>query len=185
MAAQIEENTALASLANAKADAAAAAAAAAQATANQAFKDAAMANARINGLDDYDLVKTIPVLFNVGSFTLTPLAKKEIDEAAAAALQEKAKGKTVGWLVQVVGFADSTGNTLKNRTLSERRARTVIDYLVIQHNLDLRRLVQPFGYGDGKPIASNKTAEGRAENRRVEIRILENKGIANKVPVTQ
>jgi len=181
MASQIEENTALANLAKAKADAAAEAAAAAQATANQAFKDAATANARINGLDDYDLVKTIPVLFNLGSSTLTPLGKKDLDEAAAWGKAEKAKGNTNGWLVEVVGFADTTGNTAKNRTLSEKRAKTVIDYLVIQHGLDLRRLVQPFGYGDGKPIAKNDTAAGRAQNRRVEVRVLANKGIANKV----
>ena len=68
----------------------------------------------------------------------------------------------------------------RNRALSERRAKAVIQYLVLKHNLDLRRLVQPFGYGDSKPVADNKTAAGRAKNRRVEIRILQNKGIAMK-----
>jgi len=172
--AEIDETAAVAS-------AASAAAAAAQATANQAFKDAAMANARINGLDDYDIVKTLPVLFGVGKSALTPAARATIDEAAAWAKAEKAAGRANGWLVQVVGFADTTGNTAKNRTLSEKRSKSVIDYLVLKHNLDLRRLVQPFGYGDQKPIASNKTAAGRAQNRRVEVRILQNKGIANKL----
>ena len=181
LAAQIAETDALANAAKVKADAAAEAAAAAQATATQAFQDAAMANARINGLDDYNLIKTIPVLFNVGSSTLTKTAKDGIDQAAAWAKDEKAKGNTNGWLVEVVGFADTSGKTAKNKALSERRAKTVIDYLVIKHGLDTRRLVQPFGYGESKPIAENKTARGRAENRRVEIRILENKGIANKL----
>jgi OOP family OmpA-OmpF porin len=174
LAAQIEETNTLAQVANAKAEAA-------QATANQAFKDAAMANNRINGLDSYDLIKTTPVLFAVGSAALNPAARKTLDETAAWASAEKAKGNTNGWLVQVVGFADTTGKTAKNKSLSDRRAKAVIDYLVMKYNVDMRRLVQPYGYGDGKPIASNKTTAGRAQNRRVEVRILQNKGIANTV----
>ena len=104
-----------------------------------------------------------------------------MDEAAAWAKGEKAKGNANGWLVQVVGFADTTGKTARNRALSERRAKAVIQYLVGVHGLDLRRLVQPFGYGEAKPVADNKTAAGRAKNRRVEIIILQNKGIANTV----
>ena len=177
MAGRIEENTALANDARARADAA-------QATADQAFKDAAMANNRINGLDDYETIRTIPVLFKVNSSVLNPAAKTTLDEAAAWAKAEKAKGNTNGWLCEVVGFADTTGNTAKNRSLSERRAKSVIQYLVLKHGLDLRRLVQPFGFGESKPAADNKTAEGRAKNRRVEVRILQNKGIANKVATT-
>ena len=174
MQSQIEENTALAMDAQAKAKAA-------QDQADAAFKSAAMANNRINGLDDYEILKAIPVLFKLNSSTLDATAKQTIDEAAAWAKAEKAKGNANGWLVQVVGFADRTGNTAKNRSLSERRANTVIQYLVLKHGLDLRRLVQPFGYGESKPIGEQKTAEGRAKNRRVEIIILQNKGIANTV----
>jgi OmpA-OmpF porin, OOP family len=177
MQGQIAENTALANEARAKAEAA-------QATADKAFKDAALANNRINGLDDYDTVRTVSVLFKLNSSIIDATARQTIDDAAAWAKGEKAKGNTNGWLVEVVGFADTTGNTAKNRALSERRAKAVIQYLVGVHNLDLRRLVQPFGFGDSKPVADNKTAEGRAKNRRVEIRILQNKGIANKVAET-
>jgi OOP family OmpA-OmpF porin len=172
MAGQIAENTALANDARAKAEAA-------QKTADDAFKAAALANNRINGLDDYETLRIIPVLFKVNSSTLNATAKQTIDEAAAWAKGEKAKGNANGWLVEVVGFADTTGNTAKNRALSERRSKAVIQNLVGVHGMDLRRLVQPFGYGESKPVASNKTAEGRAKNRRVEIRILQNKGIAN------
>jgi OOP family OmpA-OmpF porin len=171
MAGQIAENTALANAAAAKAQAA-------QDQADSAYKAAALANNRINGLDDYDAVRTIPVLFKVNSSVIDATAKQTIDDAAAWAKAEKAKGNANGWLVEVVGFADTTGNTAKNRALSERRAKAVIQYLVGVHNLDLRRLVQPFGYGDSKPVADNDTAQGRAKNRRVEIRILQNKGIA-------
>jgi OOP family OmpA-OmpF porin len=171
MAGQIAENTALANAAAAKAQAA-------QDQADAAYKAAALANNRINGLDDYETVRTIPVLFKVNSSVIDTTGRQTIDDAAAWAKAEKAKGNTNGWLVEVVGFADTTGNTAKNRALSERRAKAVIQYLVGVHNLDLRRLVQPFGYGDSKPVADNKTSAGRAKNRRVEIRILQNKGIA-------
>lgn len=173
MQGQIAENTALANEAREKAEAA-------QRTADQAFKDAALANNRINGLDDYEIVRTIPVLFKVNSSLIDATGKQVIDDAATWAKGEKAKGNTNGWLVEVVGFADTTGNTAKNRALSERRAKAVIQYLVGVHSLDLRRLVQPFGFGESRPAADNKTAEGRAKNRRVEIRILQNKGIAMK-----
>ena len=173
MQGQIAENTALANEARAKAEAA-------QKTADAAFKDAALANNRINGLDEYETIKMIPVLFAVNSSVLNAEAKQTIDEAAAWAKEEKAKGNAKGWLVQVVGFADTTGNTARNRALSERRANAVIQYLVLKHGLDLRRLVKPFGYGENNPVADNKTAAGRAKNRRVEIKVLQNKGINMK-----
>ncbi|HEY0432004.1 MAG TPA: OmpA family protein [Pyrinomonadaceae bacterium] len=172
MAGQIAENTALANEAREKAEAA-------QRTADQAFKDAALANNRINGLDDYETIKTVAVLFKVNSSTINAGGRTMMDDTAAWAKGEKAKGNANGWLVEVVGFADTTGNTARNRALSERRAKAVIQYLVGVHGLDLRRLVQPFGFGESKPAADNKTAAGRAKNRRVEIRILQNKGIAN------
>jgi len=146
--------------------------------AEEAMKSATMANNRINGLDDFDPVRTITVLFATGSSVLGPKGKAEIDRAAAWVKTQNTKG----WVVAVVGFADTTGNTAANRKLSERRANAVIGYLVTKHNLPLQRLVQPFGYGDLKPVAENLTAEGRAKNRRVEIRLLVNKGIANITP---
>jgi len=173
MQGQIRENTALANDARAKAEAA-------QRTADQAFKDAALANNRINGLDDYETIRTISILFRVNSSVIDAAGRKAIDDAAEWAKGEKAKGNTNGWLVEVVGFADTSGNTARNRALSERRSKSVIQYLVGVHGLDLRRLVQPFGYGESRPVADNKTAAGRAKNRRVEIKILQNKGINMK-----
>ncbi len=147
----------------------------AQTTADEALKSATVANNRINGLDDYDPIKTITVLFVTGRSALGPKGKADIDSAAAWVKTQNTKG----WVVAVVGFADTTGNTAANRALSERRANAVIGYLVMKHNLPLQRLVQPFGYGENQPAADNTTAEGRARNRRVEIRLLVNKGIAN------
>jgi outer membrane protein OmpA-like peptidoglycan-associated protein len=163
LAGQIAENTVLAQQAQARADA--------------AMKSAELANTRINGLDDYDPVKTFTVLFRTGSATLSPKAKADMDAGAAWVRTQNTKG----WVVAVVGFADTQGNTARNRSLSERRANAVIGYLVMKHNLPLHRLVQPFGYGDSNPAADNATAAGRAQNRRVEIRLLANKGIAGTV----
>jgi outer membrane protein OmpA-like peptidoglycan-associated protein len=98
MAGQIAENTALANDARARADAA-------QAQADAAFKSAALANNRINGLDEYETLKNIPVLFKLNSSKLDTTAMSTIDEAAAWAKAEKAKGNANGWLVQVVGYA--------------------------------------------------------------------------------
>ncbi len=160
LAGQIAENQELAAQAQARADA--------------AQKAADLANHRISGLDDYDPVRTITVLFATGSSVLGPKGKAEIDREAVWVKTQNTKG----WVVAVVGFADKTGNTAANRSLSERRANSVIGYLVTKHNLPLQRLVQPFGYGDSKPASDNTTAEGRAKNRRVEIRLMVNKGIA-------
>ena len=78
----------------------------------------------------------------------------------------------------VIGYADTTGNSARNIDLSERRANAVIFYIVTKYKMPLNRLVQPFGYGELEPVGENTTKEGRAKNRRVEIRLMVNKGIA-------
>jgi len=170
LAGQIEENRALTQQAQAAADAAAEAAKKAQSTADYA-------NNRINGLDDFDPIKTITVLFPTGSATLGPKAKAEIDNAAAWVKTQDTKG----WVMAVIGYADTTGNSQRNIDLSERRANAVIYYIISKYKMPLNRLVQPFGYGQLEPVAENKTAAGRAKNRRVEIRLMVNKGIAGTV----
>ena len=67
-------------------------------------------------------------------------------------------------------------------TLSQQRADNVIRYLVENHNLPLRRIVTPYGYGEAQPVADNKTREGRAENRRVEVKILVSRGLTQEAP---
>ncbi len=149
----------------------------AQAAADKAQQTADVANNRINGLDDFDSIKTITVPFAVNSASLGPKAKATIDEAAVWVKTQNTKG----WVMAVVGYADSTGNSQRNIDLSERRANAVIYYIVSKYKMPLNRLVQPFGYGQLEPVAENKTKEGRAKNRRVEIRLMVNKGIAGTV----
>jgi outer membrane protein OmpA-like peptidoglycan-associated protein len=151
--------------------------AAAQEAANKAQATADYANNRINGLDDFDPIKTITVYFTTGSATLGPKAKATIDEAAAWVKTQDRRG----WVMAVIGYADSTGTSQRNISLSERRANAVIYYIVTKYKMPLNRLVQPFGYGQLEPVAENKTKEGRAKNRRVEIRLMVNKGIAGTV----
>ena len=164
---QVEE---LSSVANA----AVASAKNAQTTADQAQIAANNANERITRLDDFEVFTTITVHFKAGSAYLSRKAKAEIDEAAANLKGDSLKG----WMVSVIGYADSTGKVASNRSLSDRRAKAVMDYLVTQHNVPLQRLVQPFGYGSQKPIETNHTSQGRAQNRRAEINILVSKGVS-------
>jgi len=170
LAGQLEENRALTAQAQASADAAAEAAKKAQQTADYA-------NNRINGLDDFESIKTITVYFNTGSASLGPKAQAVIDEAAAWVKTQNTKG----WVMAVIGYADSTGSSARNIDLSERRANAVIYYIVSKYKMPLNRLVQPFGYGQLEPVAENTTKSGRAKNRRVEIRLMINKGIAGTV----
>jgi len=125
----------------------------ARAEAAKAQQTADYANNRINGLDDFDTLKTITVPFASGSATLGPKAKATIDEAAAWVKTQNTKG----WVMAVVGYADSTGNSQRNIDLSERRANAVIYYIVNKYKMSLNRLVQPFGYGQLEPVAENKT----------------------------
>jgi outer membrane protein OmpA-like peptidoglycan-associated protein len=149
----------------------------AKADAAKAQATADLANNRINGLDDFEPIKTITVHFATGSAKLGPKAKAEIDNAAAWVKTQDTKG----WVMAVIGYADSTGTSQRNIDLSERRANAVIYYIISKYKMPLHRLVQPFGYGQLEPVAENKTAEGRAKNRRVEIRLMVNKGIAGRV----
>ncbi len=120
---------------------------------------------------------TTSVLFRVGSAVLLPDAKQKLDQVAQQALQAK------GYVLEVSGFASSDGSTEANRRLSQRRADAVIRYLVESHQIPLRRIVTPYGYGELNPVADNTTREGREQNRRVEVKVLVNRGIIQGAPV--
>src|SRR5438034_3179005 len=149
---------------------------AAQETADQAVAGVNATNDRISALDDYVPQESAAVNFRVGSSVLNPDAKTKLDEIATKALNAK------GYVLEVTGFADATGNTERNRALSSRRADAVIRYMVENHQIPLRRIVTPYGFGESNPIADNKTREGRAENRRVEVKVLVNKGLTSPAP---
>jgi outer membrane protein OmpA-like peptidoglycan-associated protein len=149
---------------------------AAQETADAAINGVNATNDRISALDDYVPQETTSVNFRLGSSVLTAEGKTKLDAIATKALNAK------GYVLEVTGFADSTGGTERNRALSQRRADAVIRYLVEQHQIPLRRIVTPYGFGETNPIADNKTRTGRAENRRVEVKVLVNKGLTQPAP---
>jgi OOP family OmpA-OmpF porin len=149
---------------------------AAQATADAAVAGVNATNDRISALDDYQPQQTAAVNFKTGSAVLSPESKTTLDDIASKALNAK------GYVLEVSGFADSRGSVNLNRALSQRRADAVIRYLVENHNIPLRRIVTPYGYGEMNPVAENETKEGRAQNRRVEIKLLVNKGLTSPAP---
>jgi outer membrane protein OmpA-like peptidoglycan-associated protein len=149
---------------------------AAQATADAAVAGVNATNERISSLDDYTPQTTSAVNFKTGSAVLSPESKTTLDDIASKALNAK------GYVLEVTGFADSRGSINLNRQLSQRRADAVIRYLVENHNIPLRRIVTPFGFGEMNPVAENTSREGRAQNRRVEIKLLVNKGLTSPAP---
>ncbi|MBP1748657.1 MAG: outer membrane protein, OmpA/MotB family [Deltaproteobacteria bacterium] len=138
---------------------------------DEALKEVADANKRISSLDQYDVVKTVTVLFAVNSPKLSKDAMAQLDDLASKAPGAK------NYTVEVLGFADKTGNFEKNLELSQKRANSVVQYLSVKHNIPLRRITVPMGYGSTKPAGDEKTAAGREQSRRVEVRVLVNKGL--------
>jgi len=141
------------------------------AVAAEARSEAGAANERISALDDYDVQDSVTVNFAVNSSLLSSKAKEQL-----AALAEKANSAK-SYIIEVGGYADSTGNEAKNFQLSRQRAESVIQYLAVNHKIPLRRFVTPMGYGETAAVGSNKTSSGRAQNRRVEVKVLLNRGM--------
>ena len=127
---------------------------------------------RFNQLDDYDVKAQSTVSFKVGSFTISTEDKEELKKLAETATSLN------GYIVEVKGFTDSSGSAATNDKLSEDRAKTVVAYLMRECNVPVWRIVAPAAMGEFQPATTNENAAGRAENRRVEVKILTNKGIA-------
>jgi len=149
---------------------------AAQETADAAIGGVNATNERISALDDYQVQNNTSILFRVGSAVLSPQSKQQLDQIAQQALQAK------GYVLEIGGFASADGSVEANRRLSQRRADTVIRYLVENHQIPLRRIITPFGYGEAQPVAENNTREGREQNRRVEVKVLVSRGIIQGAP---
>ena len=137
----------------------------------QNIKDIEENSQRFTALSNYDVKGQATVKFNVGSSSISAADQEELNKLA-----QTATGLT-GYIVEVMGYADSTGSAAMNTKLSEDRAKAVVTYLIQQGNVPIRHVVAPGAMGEYGAAAPNETKAGRAENRRVEVKVLVNKGI--------
>lgn len=132
----------------------------------------AEANKRFGQLDDYNILDEVTVLFGNGKVALDPKYNQQLLDLAA-------KAKTItAYTIQVKGYASSVGSASLNQTLSEDRANNVTQFLQQQGHIPLTNMLAPGAMGESRQVGSDSTAEGQAQNRRVVVRVLQNKGIA-------
>ena len=129
-------------------------------------------SARFGQLDDYYILDEVTVYFDNG--------KVNVDSKYVPPLMELAqKAKTYnGYNIQVKGYASAVGSAALNQELSEERAENVTNILIQQANVPLTTMLAPGAMGESRQIGDDKTEQGQAENRRVVVRALLNKGIA-------
>jgi outer membrane protein OmpA-like peptidoglycan-associated protein len=139
----------------------------AQTLANNAVNGVTTLQNRVANLDNYRVVTETSVLFGFDKDNLTADAKTALDQLANNVPNTK------GYIITVEGGTDSTGDAEYNYALSQRRADAVIQYLAAQHNVPAYKIYL-IGLGKDKPVDSNRTREGRAKNRRVDIRLMTN-----------
>jgi outer membrane protein OmpA-like peptidoglycan-associated protein len=189
---QINANKSAAGNAQATANQGVAAAGAAQSSANQAqtTADAAgtmataagsiammnagaveMVNKRVSDLDDYQTVAEAVIYYPTGKYALDAAAKADLDKLIALT------SSTDGYLIEIAGYASKTGTKEANQQLSEDRASSVANYLRNTGNIPMRRIVAPAGYGSTHPDAENTDPQGRELNRRVDVKLIVNKGL--------
>jgi len=141
-----------------------------QIAANKAAIDAAAA--RFGQLDDYYILDEVVVYFGNGKTKVDPSYRPKL-----LALAEKAKSVN-GYVIEVKGYASSAGDVALNQQLSEDRADEVVNILMQEGHIPLTRMLAPGAMGESHQVGSDTTAEGQAENRRVVVRVLQNKAIA-------
>jgi outer membrane protein OmpA-like peptidoglycan-associated protein len=189
---QIMANKSAASNAQATANQGVAAAGAAQSSANQAQTTAdatgtvataagavaitnaaavQMVNQRVSDLDDYQTVAEAVIYYPTDKYALDDPAKADLDKLIALA------ASTDGYLIEIAGYASKTGTKSANQQLSEDRAAAVANYLRNTGNIPMRRIVAPAGYGSTHPDAANTDPQGRELNRRVDVKLIVNKGL--------
>ncbi len=131
----------------------------------------AMVNKRVSDLGDYKTVAEAGIYFATDVTNLDAAAKADLDQLAAVAMS------TTNYMIEVAGYASSTGTKALNQKLSDERASAVVDYLRNQKSVPMRRILAPAGYGASHPAGNNTDSQGRALNQRVDVKVLVNKGL--------
>lgn len=137
-------------------------------------KDIEDTSKRFSELSEYEVKGDATVNFAVASSVISATDKDALTKLAHDAVN------LTGYIIEVKGYADSSGNAAMNQTLSMDRAQAVIAYLMQDCNVPVRHIVAPGAMGTSDPTATNETAQGRAENRRVEVKVLVNRALAGK-----
>jgi outer membrane protein OmpA-like peptidoglycan-associated protein len=135
--------------------------------ANLAVHRADTLDSVVKGLDTYKQVADVAVTFGFDKAVLTKEDRDQLDEFAAQLASAK------NFLLEVTGGTDSVGSAQYNYELSQRRADAVVQYLASKYGIPAHRFYL-IGIGKDKEVASNSTAEGRKQNRRVEVQLLSN-----------
>ncbi len=139
----------------------------AETAANEAVHRADSLDSVVKGLDQYKQVADVSVTFGFDKAVLTKDDKDQLDTFAASL------GNAKSYILEVTGGTDSTGPAQYNYDLSQRRADAVVQYLAAKYGVQAHRFYL-IGIGKDKEVASNDTADGRKQNRRVEVQLLSN-----------
>jgi OOP family OmpA-OmpF porin len=121
----------------------------------------------VANLDNYRPVAETSVKFGFNKDNLTAKSKDALDQLAGTI------SSTKGYIITLEGGTDSVGSPDYNYDLSQRRANSVIQYLASKYNVPAHK-IYVIGLGKDKPLETNKTREGRADNRRVDVRLMTN-----------
>jgi len=138
--------------------------------ANKAAVDAAIT--RFGQLDDYYIMDEVTIYFDNGKTKVDP---KYISQIATLAQNAS---KVEGYIIEVKGYASAVGSPQVNQKLSQERAQNVCDILLQQGKVPLTRMLAPGAMGESEQVGTDQTVEGQAANRRVVVRVLQNKAIA-------
>jgi OOP family OmpA-OmpF porin len=132
----------------------------------------AAANKRFGELGEYNIMNEVTVLFGNGKVTIDPEYKPQLLKLAEQALT------VTGYVIQVKGYASAVGSASLNQKLSVERANAVSEFLEQDANVPLTNMLAPGAMGTADQVGPDNTSEGQAQNRRVVVMVLQNKGIA-------